>query len=246
MTELDKEIERLEKKRKKLRNSLQSHENNYGRCISEYVALKITRGQTNTYVLRNHQRTFVPFSKAWNLRFAELMQAKLPRELRDMVYSHLTGTHRDGTWSSYQWYTHSLARDEKRPNIAKYKDFYSFLPPDFVGATTALEAVQNLYNTLIEEGDMVVSSDCLNVVLSDDCFNVGHLPGKELRDLGVRCTVDLYYTPRSDHASTRRCNDACAETQHVDQARLKADFHHLVSLVEHKKDFTLRIFFGVD
>jgi len=32
------------------------------------------------------ESTIIPYAKAWNLSFAEKLQARLPRELRDLIY----------------------------------------------------------------------------------------------------------------------------------------------------------------
>jgi hypothetical protein len=34
-------------------------------------------------------RSIVPYCQAWNLQFADKMQARLPPEMRDLVYHHL-------------------------------------------------------------------------------------------------------------------------------------------------------------
>ncbi|KAI8937901.1 hypothetical protein NX059_005585 [Plenodomus lindquistii] len=49
----------------------------------------LAAGQKEDWLNDTHRHTIVPYSKAWNLDFAQKMQKRLPPEIRSMVFDHL-------------------------------------------------------------------------------------------------------------------------------------------------------------
>lgn len=179
-----------------------------------------------------------------------MMQAKLPRELRDMVYNYLTGPNTE----SPSYIAEEMAQGRtryittERTNLclevdpATYGQFHFFCP-EYVGTTTALEIVQCLYETMIDEQVLAVSTEDLHAFLSEDPFCVGFSPAKHVQELNIYCEVARYRTLRSGHDQPWMppCGSKLYNFLPVDQVRLKADLGNLALLVEDKKNLTLQI-----
>jgi hypothetical protein len=190
-------------------------------------------------------RTFVPYSRAWNMRLADMMQTKLPRELRDMVYAHLWNEH-----TLICRYSGSFVRlvvggqlDLDAADLTALCDeseLPHFLGSRYVGKTTALEVVHALYKVLHGHDAVRASTQNLRDTLLDDRFCVGFQAITVLRELSIYCKLDRYRTPPFRHKLTPTCKHSDPETLFIDQDKLKADLKAFNTIVD-KKNFRLEI-----
>lgn len=138
----------------------------------------------------------VPYTRAWGLQLGEMMQARLPAELREMVYNCL--------WDTYSIYAYSyllkLAGGSKCFGgvycqcIHGHEDpvLPYFIRPDFVGASTAGEIVRALSDTFYYKGDVLMlrQPEHIKNAISKDVFHISLDPGQHLRSLFLRINLD--------------------------------------------------------
>ncbi|KAH7091673.1 hypothetical protein FB567DRAFT_617337 [Paraphoma chrysanthemicola] len=204
---------------------------------------KLLHGQYNEYLHDAYEHSIVPFAKAWNLKFAVEMQARLPRELRDMIYT-------------FFWDSHSFDSDFYTTEVACGNDYRNehhllhcvdchhmahVLSPVYMGSETALEMVQTLYKSFNEDGLTVWSPASIHRAISTDCFHVGFAVAKTtIRKLSIHCKLDLYRTPPQRHELTDKCNHTAADLSFIKGQVLEQQFKNLLA-IEDKRDFDLHI-----
>lgn len=187
----------------------------------------------------------MPFSRAWNFRFAEVMQAKLPRELRDMVYACLWDEH-----SLTCRYSGSPIRlvaggivDVDETDIMNMCDdsiMPHFLCSGYVERATASESVHALYNASHGHDAVRASTQNLHDALFEDRFHVVLQPSTIMREVSIYCKLDPYRTPPLHHKLSKDCHHSGSETLYIDQARLKANLK-VLDIIKDKKNFRLEI-----
>ncbi|KAH7409880.1 hypothetical protein DE146DRAFT_732752 [Phaeosphaeria sp. MPI-PUGE-AT-0046c] len=201
-------------------------------------------GQYEDWYSNAHKCIFVPLSKAWNLAFAESMQTKLPRELRDMIYGYVIDySINHDLWSSTITYITGGEINCGVAGLSNLCDANSLPPilcPGYVGSAIEVEAVHALYSALRGHLTLGASAEYLHNVLSGDPFCAGFAPKEVVRSLNISCKLDHYRTRPLRHALTNDCNHTIEDTYYIDQARLKADLDEILS-VKDKKHLRLRL-----
>lgn len=243
--DIDRELENLETRRRELETMRLMTRGQYKDWNEECVPLVLIWLRTVTNMFSSFWRTFVPYSRAWNMRLATMMQTKLPRELRDMVYANL-------------WNEHSLicrhvgspvrrvAEGSLEVDAAKITTMCDssvlphFLGSEYVGQATALEVVLALYKALRGHYAVTVSTQHLHSAFLEDSFLVGFHAYTFLRELSIYCKLDRYRTPPLRHRLARSCQHSDSETLSIDRVKLKADLIVLDSIID-KKNFKLKI-----
>ncbi|KAF2822874.1 hypothetical protein CC86DRAFT_409650 [Ophiobolus disseminans] len=203
---------------------------------------KLNRGQHNQWLPGVYERSILPYLKAWNLKFTEDMQTRLPRELRDMIY--------DSLWDRETRLAASLLNDMARGAYSQdedtllylydYHHLPHFLSLQYVGPKIALEVAEALYKSYVGAGFILWSPSWIHRVLTTDCFYVGLTPKDILRDLSIHCKIDSYRTPRVQHAMTKNCRHTAVDKAYIDRKLLKKEFNELLS-IKNNSNFKLHI-----
>jgi len=90
------------------------------------------------------------YAQAWNQKLAEQLQATLPRELRDMIYTYLwTYETTDCSLSRMFDIFRTGFRQSTINNLKRLKKGPFFTNPVFVGQVTALEVVEVFYRIAV-------------------------------------------------------------------------------------------------
>jgi hypothetical protein len=141
-----------------------------------------------------------PYSRAATLALVTRMRARLPRELRDMVYQQLW---RDGTHIARLYKVHRLMQVPQctqRPcRCLKAEQLPTIIDVAFVGADVALEVVEALYSCGASDYTPITSlfrATCLEEItylVCTDAFHVGLDPASVLRVLAVDVVVENYH-----------------------------------------------------
>jgi hypothetical protein len=186
----------------------------------------------------------IPYAKAWNLKYGNLIQARLPREIRDIVYAFL--------WAVTLPYTddqlRNIVRGERRSDqtdlmhLYDYHGLSHFLSPHYVGRETACEVAEALYKTTNVLGRIVWSSSRLKRAILYDSFRVGFIPSTVLQHIHIDCKLDNYRTRRTCDGtrSNWRCKHTAAETKFLRGVELAAKFDTL-NHIKNKGSFHLHV-----
>jgi hypothetical protein len=142
-----------------------------------------------------HHRSIVPYCQAWNLQFAEEIQARLPAEMRDLVYHHLWDK---ATITSSPGLSMVASGASCINNVCDcaipHEDLVlpHFVKPDFMGKPTAREIVRALYEAFqsTEEHLSIRLPEYIKSAVTKDVFRVGLNPASHLRSLVVRIKLD--------------------------------------------------------
>lgn len=124
------------------------------------------------------------------------MQARLPRELRDMVYAFLWADTDCKSMSKYvgrKCCRRGTVATGHRPRCAGYESFPHFIEPEFVGCETAREVVEAWYISMHMRRDHAfvdILTMELEYILSVDTFLVGLEPASVLRCLRLEIMVN--------------------------------------------------------
>ncbi|KAF1954664.1 hypothetical protein CC80DRAFT_595068 [Byssothecium circinans] len=182
------------------------------------------------------------YSKAWNLRFADAMQTKLPAELREMVYNFLWEGSKDAAGKNDEaaalWYaTH--------PGLSVYEDRHvlpHWIDTAHVGPATAFEIIQAWYRAGNTPGHRVYGPQNIEKFLCDDVFHIGFHPSTEVRSVVVYCMVDRCRLSRVCKHNRRRsgCQHTASERSYTNQAELQRCFDSLFK-IKNKNQLVVRI-----
>lgn len=168
------------------------------------------------------------------------MQAKLPPELREMVYSYLLDAETRSRPAVRAVISGEEDHDSFHENHHEEFNIPRFMRPGYVGASVALEVVHALYKAF-DVGKIVITSprQIFNALFTDR-FDVGLQPFSILRAVTIHCMLDGYRTPPMHHPLTNRCKHTWKEHHYPRRAELTEHFQKLL-LIENKEDFKLRI-----
>lgn len=192
-----------------------------------------------------YDTTIVPYARAWNRAFANQIQARLPRELRNMIYEWLWD---DDTVDEY-WDGIFLDSDEATSADHHSCDweppFWMEIPhfflPSYVGLASAFELIETMYTNL-PQSLVAQTPERIKDVLFNDLLHVGYIPIFKISALYVACKVCNYRTPKKCSKKNKRCEHSPKERAYVRQSELKACFDHLLAIPK-KDGFELRVVF---
>ena len=192
-----------------------------------------------------HETTVIPYAKSWNLAFADQIQTRLPRELRNMVWEWVwDDVANEDKWDGMLLWnekttpcTHSPCRCE--PTF----DFYipHYFQSAYVGVTTAREIVETMYRNFPCIW-IARTPEKIKDVLFHDPFHVGFNPLSTIRALYIDCKIDNYRTSRKCFRKNRACEHHSAERAYIKRSALKASFDHLLAIPK-KAGFGLKVYF---
>ncbi|KAI4673675.1 uncharacterized protein J4E88_008731 [Alternaria novae-zelandiae] len=177
----------------------------------------------------------------WNLRFCEEMQARLPLELRNMVYKHIWDF--NTTFETYNGLVFLAQRrcqgfcegkEEECQRLAStsepgtksscrsHRNTPFFMRPGYVGQETAREVVEAWYNAVVAWWPKTwnrVSLATVEYMTRTDAFFVGLNPSTILRTLSLEIYIDfLFMTYDRNGLSDQACIDSLL------RIKKKADF----------------------
>ncbi|KAH6644258.1 hypothetical protein C7974DRAFT_17637 [Boeremia exigua] len=196
---------------------------------------KMNGGQRAVWVHELIETTFIPYSKAWNRKFAEQIQSILPPEIRSMVYSYLLD---DDTWEEYEndFMAVSSVLPPSIGHCSCLRVFHGlprvphFLLPEYVGVA-ASEIVEKVYSDdWFKEQILYGPTTKLESLVHKDAFGAGFDPAPHIRNLDLDCAVDEYRRPRTIHSGDT-CQHTPYERKYIEQDRLKSHFDQLLGVV---------------
>jgi hypothetical protein len=190
---------------------------------------------TLTYRRSKLDEAILRYAKLDNRYFAAEMQARLPRELRDLVYSYILDA--DYVKPTLRRMFNSLQGMDYN-NIGDKLSYESIgdrphvIMPEYVDTEMAREAMEAYYRCVPEIVDrfvvdafVVECPDRIGTMLFEDVFNLGLKPAEFLRTLTVYLTLDdIYGRVKGD----------------IEPETLKKDIAQLHQVVR-KKSFKLKI-----
>lgn len=200
------------------------------------------------------EETIIPYAKAWNLKFAEEMQATLPPEIRAMVNDYLVD---EDMWIKYVHHFMAVTSvlDPEIGHCCCMHQFHGmprlphFLYPQYVGYETARELIEKVYNSnWFENMTLYGVATGLHSLLHTDPFGAGFDIGRFVRSVNIICFVDQYRNPQS---CTRRdiSQDTCRSLhtpyarRYLDREKIKSDFNNLFGLEKNKGFHSLEVSF---
>ncbi|KAH7091672.1 hypothetical protein FB567DRAFT_519184 [Paraphoma chrysanthemicola] len=205
-------------------------------------------GQINQYRRSTYHSSVIPYSIAWNQKFANKLQRCLPRELRNVVYRYLWDDNAMKKW------THGLGvyaaqKVEPCPDqpcqccLSPTRTIPHFLQAVFVGPETAQETAETLYR-IWPGGHGVQSPSLIKGYLFNDAFHAGYNPLRTFRQLAVTCKIDDFRTPRTtcNKKSGAYCKHTASERSYIKKDELEGAFEDLLS-IPRKEGFVLHIIF---
>ncbi|KAI4923412.1 hypothetical protein J4E85_008450 [Alternaria conjuncta] len=160
------------------------------------------------------------------------MQARLPRELRDLIYDYIWDEDFLGLTSGYMSpaagsSTYLWLKPHLRPR-GGHSTKPIVINPGYVDLDTAREALEAYYRVSAYRKDafLVRSPERIRSLLHDDVFNLGVLPTEHLRAMDLHLTQEQFQwdTPAK-----------------INEAMLSEAFAQLTKGIRRKKDFKLRI-----
>jgi predicted DNA binding CopG/RHH family protein len=189
-----------------------------------------------------YERSIVPYCRSWNLQFAEELQARLPVELRNLIYHYLWDKDTIVAYPDLARVAGGSKCMEKHcacgiPHEAPYLPH--FVKADFVGLLTAREIVRALYDAfhLTDERVTVRLPEHLMSAVSKDAFQVGLDPSEHLRSLVLRLKLDRLRKSRPlDTPEPVLPTDKT----YIDETELKVWLKALL-YIKHKANFVLEI-----
>ena len=195
------------------------------------------------------QNTIVPYSKAWNLKFAESMQATLPPEVRNIVYGYLLD---DDMWTKHGNDIQAVG-SMVSPHIGHCRCMYHgqgrprvphFLLPEYTGGPTSLEIVEKLYgDDWFKDQTFYGETIGLQHLVHQDAFGAGYDPASRIRNLNITCNVDRHRQSPNRCAQKSLCDHNPYERRYIGQDNLKSEFDHLLGLARNKDFRCLEVTF---
>lgn len=194
------------------------------------------------------ETTFIPYSKAWNLRLARRIQNTLPPEIRSIVWSYLL----DGdTWHHYECQfmatTHVLP-----PEIGHcccIKMFHGlprvphFCLPEYMGPGAAMEIVEKLYSDRwFSDKTFHGLTTGLESLIHKDPFGADYDIVSHIRRLSVICVVDRYRRRRVWHPPNG-CKHTPYQRRYTNRDQLKSEFDQLLCVIGNKAFQRLEVTF---
>lgn len=193
-------------------------------------------------------KIIVQYSKSWNLRFANIVQTRLSRELRDMIHAHLwmakdTVEKYEGLMSAI---TVKQSSSVKYSALITYRALFRGFPiinKNYVGSTTACEAVDAMYRAL----PLFAGKTPLTIRLDDvpyvcgDPFNIGHNGTSALRQFKIVCKIDRYRT-RNKCRARASCTHTASERVYTYRENIRHELAPLLQVAK-KRNFQLELLF---
>ncbi len=220
----------------------QGQRNDY---MDRYLTLGSLYVKADVYSV--YKKSIIPYTQAWNLDFAEQIQSKLPRELRNMVFEYLLDNatlHRyDRSIRSTMAPSCTCVANGKECHCLEKRDLPHFLRPAYVGEQTGYEIVEMLYERYLCEGSIVIYEPYnFRRAMYDDNFKVKFNPSSAIRSVVVRCILDRYRQPRLDPRTKKMIPSPSSGLQNNSNgfAQLKASFTDMLSYQE-KQGFDLEL-----
>ncbi|KAF3035690.1 hypothetical protein E8E12_005939 [Didymella heteroderae] len=138
------------------------------RKVKLLMMSKMNAGQRKAWLEDLTVKTDIPFSKAWNRKFADQMQDALPFEVRSMIYDNLLD---DNMWDQY----HHALQAMMAPH---------YLYADYMGIGTAEEIVEKLYRSdWFKEQTLHDIALNLHKLIHEDPFGTGFDPAAYITGL---------------------------------------------------------------
>ena len=145
----------------------------------------------------------ITYCKAWNLDFTQKMQTKLPRELRDMVYSYIWDENEYAHWRDRVRF---VLRNRRAVCTKRFCDCLEslvtkvphYVNKDFVTKATATKMAEIVYNNLDVEKSTFVTfiAEEIQIVLHNDLLHLGIDPIEFIGSLHVFLAVDTSLVDR--------------------------------------------------
>jgi hypothetical protein len=148
-----------------------------------------------------NDRSIVPFSKTWNLRFAEEMHARLPIELRNLVYLYLWDKDTITAYPDVALVAGGAKCLDDRCDCDRPHNVPVLLPhfikPEYMGHSTIQGIVRALYEAFHSRDEplTVRGPEHLDAALSGDVFRVGLNAALHIRSLVLRIKLDRLRMP---------------------------------------------------
>lgn len=188
------------------------------------------------------------YSKSWNLRFADIAQARLPRELRDMIHAHLWMAKDmvekyEGLMSAI---TVKHSSCVKHSALIVYRALvrgFPFIDKNYVGSTTAYEAVDAMCRALLlfaGKNPLTVRLDDVPYIC-DDPFNISHNGASAIRQLKIVCKIDRYRT-RNKCRARASCTHTASERAYTYRENIRHELAPLLQVAK-KRNFQLGLLF---
>lgn len=186
--------------------------------------------------------TIIPYSKAWNRKFAEQIQATFPLEIRSMIHDYLLDS---VMWDEYE-YALQAVTSAVPPDVGHCRCLIHgngqlrvphYLFAKYMGSETAQEIVGKLYRSnWFKEQTLYGIAPSLHNLIHKDAFGAGFDPASCIKSLDVVCLVDEHRQPPTSHARNETCQHTPYERKYIHGDQLKSDFDHLLEVV-HNPNF---------
>ncbi|KAF7575482.1 hypothetical protein PtrSN002B_006386 [Pyrenophora tritici-repentis] len=165
------------------------HEN-----VNTKVETSRTKQECKDLGVRKVEEAATQFSRIWNLTCARKLQARFPREIRDLVYKHMLDAE-----TIQKCYTYMI---DKPPNVKTVEDHWGlphFFKSSYMGRPIAREIVEMLYTLLPtvlqvrgtgSRDTYVFGSIVAERFISEDIWRIDVAPAELLKDFKILVNLE--------------------------------------------------------
>lgn len=195
------------------------------------------------------EETVIPYSMAWNRKFAGKIQASLPPEVRDIIYDYLLD---DNMWNEHQYslqavmsavppdvgHCRCLTHAHGLPRVPHY------LFEEYMGSEASREVVAKVYRSVwFKEQTVYGIAVELPNLLHQDIFGAGFDPISCITSLSILCSIDKHRRPRVRKCSNETCQHTPYERHYIQREELRSDFDQLTGVLANKDFRCLEVTF---